>query len=135
MQVRWSDVDLFGHVNNAAFLRYLDDARFSAFTRMGVDELGALTEALLVVVKHEIDYRAPLTFTQVPVVVEVWVPRIGRSSVDFCYRVTSGETEHLVARSRMVQLDRDTHRPRPFTDEERTAFEAHPGPELDLRSW
>ncbi|MCL1871049.1 MAG: acyl-CoA thioesterase [Promicromonosporaceae bacterium] len=135
MQVRWSDVDLFGHVNNAAFLRYLDDARFATFPRIGVDELGALTEALLVVVKHEIDYRAPLTFTQAPVVVEVWVPRVGRSSVDFCYRITSGKTEHLLARSRMVQLDRESHRPRPFTDDERVSFEGHPGPEVVLHGW
>ena len=87
------------------------------------------------VVKHEIDYRAPLTFTKAPVVVEVWVPRIGRSSVDFGYRIVSGGIEHLVARSRMVQLARDTHRPRPFTDEERASFDAHRGPEVVLHGW
>lgn len=139
MQVRWSDVDLFGHVNNAAFLRYLDDARFTLFPRMGVDELGAMTASLLVVVKHEIDYLAPIRFRQEPVVVEVWVPRLGRSSVDFAYEVLDGEgpggAVALRARSRMVQLDRATHTPRPFTDDERTTFAALPGDSPDLHAW
>lgn len=139
MQVRWSDVDLFGHVNNAAFLRYLDDARFMLFPRMGVDDVGAMTASLLVVVKHEIDYLAPLRFRPTPVVVEVWVPRLGRSSVDFAYEVLDGEGPDAVvalrARSRMVQLDRATHTPRPFTDEERTTFAAYPGASPELRAW
>jgi acyl-CoA thioester hydrolase len=137
MPVRWSDVDLFGHVNNAAFLRYLDDARFTLFPRMGVDEDGAMTASLLVVVKHEIDYVTPLTFRPVPFAVEVWVPRIGRSSVDFAYEIAdeAGSTTYLRARSRMVQLDRATHAPRHFTDEERAAFEQYAGAEPELHGW
>ncbi|ADG75954.1 thioesterase superfamily protein [Cellulomonas flavigena DSM 20109] len=139
MQVRWSDVDLFGHVNNAAFLRYLDDARFTLFPRMGVDEVGAMTASLLVVVKHEIDYLAPIRFRPAPVAVEVWVPRLGSSSVDFAYEVLDGDAPNapvaLRARSRMVQLDSATYRPRPFTDEERAVFEAFRGDSPELRGW
>jgi acyl-CoA thioester hydrolase len=138
MQVRWSDVDLFGHVNNAAFLRYLDDARFTLFPAMGVDDAGALTASLLVVVKHEIDYVAALTFTTAPFAVEVWVPRIGRSSVDFAYEVAdAGDPEivYLRARSRMVQLDHATHSARTFTGDERAVFEAYPGEAPVLRGW
>ncbi|WP_019135263.1 acyl-CoA thioesterase [Cellulomonas massiliensis] len=133
--VRWSDVDLFGHVNNAAFLRYLDDARFTVFPRMGVDESGAMTASLLVVVKHEIDYLAPLTFRLAPFEVQVWVARLGRSSVDFAYEIVDGATVVLRARSRMVQLDRASHQPRAFTDDERADFEAYLGPEPELRGW
>ncbi|MBO3094644.1 acyl-CoA thioesterase [Cellulomonas dongxiuzhuiae] len=139
MQVRWSDVDLFGHVNNAAFLRYLDDARFTLFPRMGVDEVGAMTASLLVVVKHEIDYLAPIRFRPAPVVVEVWVPRLGRSSVDFAYEIIDGEDPDgvvaLRARSRMVQLDGASYTARPFTDEERATFAAFPGGSPDLHAW
>lgn len=138
MQVRWSDVDLFAHVNNAAYLGYLDDARFTLFPSMGVDETGALTASRLVVVKHEIDYHAPLTFRQAPFAVEVWVPRIGRSSVDFGYEifdVANPETVYLRARSRMVQLDQASHTSREFTAEERAAFEAFPGPPPELHRW
>jgi len=138
MHVRWSDVDLFGHVNNAAYLRYLDDARFMLFPSMGVDETGALTASLLVVVKHEIDYVAPLTFRPAPFAVEVWVPRIGRSSADFAYEIVDPAepgTVYLRARSRMVQLDRATHASRAFTAAERAAFEAYGEDAPELRAW
>lgn len=138
MPVRWSDVDLFGHVNNAAYLRYLDDARFTLFPSMGVDEMGALSASLLVVVKHEIDYVAPLTFRPAPFAVEVWVSRIGRSSVDFAYEIVDAAdagTVYLRARSRMVQLDKATHTARAFTPEERALYEAYLDAAPELRGW
>ncbi len=138
MQVRWSDVDLFGHVNNAAYLGYLDDARFTLFPSMGVDETGALTASMLVVVKHEIEYLSALTYRPAPFAVEVWVPRIGRSSVDFAYEILDAanpETVYLRARSRMVQLDTATHAARAFTAQERAAFESHLGASPELHSW
>lgn len=136
MPVRWSDVDLFGHVNNAAFLRFLDDARFATFPRMGVDVAGAVTDAVLVVVKHEIDYLAAVPFTSDPVTVEVWVSRIGSSSVDFGYEVVSGRgVPLLLARSRMVQVDRASERPRAFSEAERADFSAYRDAEPVLRGW
>lgn len=139
MQVRWSDVDLFAHVNNAAYLRFLDDARFALFPSMGVDPAGRPTDSLLVVVKHEIEYLAPLAFRPEPVAVDVWVPRIGRSSVDFGYEIADDAgrtpTVYLRARSRMVQLDRHTHEPRPFTASERAVFEGYAGDAPVLHGW
>lgn len=140
--VRWSDVDLFGHVNNAAFLRFLDDARFAAFPGMGVDEAGAISETVLVVVKHEIDYLTPVRFTAKPLAVETWVSRVGTSSVDFGYEVAVADDEGdpfaapaLRARSRMVQVDRESGRPRPFDDAQRAAFVTHTDAAPTLRGW
>ncbi|MCB2174255.1 MAG: acyl-CoA thioesterase [Actinomycetales bacterium] len=134
-QVRWSDVDLFGHVNNAAYLRYLDDARFALFD-MGVDDDGQLTSSRLVVVKHEIDYLGRLTYRPQPIDVEVWVPRIGRTSVDMAYEVLDADrTVYLRASSRMVQLDAASGTARPFTPDERAAFEAYPGEAPALHPW
>jgi acyl-CoA thioester hydrolase len=143
MQVRWSDVDLFAHVNNAAYLRYLDDARFALFPSMGVDPAGRPTDSLLVVVKHEIEYLAPLAFRPEPIAVDVWVPRTGRSSVDFAYEIVDDAAAapgvepvvYLRARSRMVQLDRGTHQSRPFTPDERAVFETYPGEAPVLHGW
>ncbi|WP_284251514.1 acyl-CoA thioesterase [Litorihabitans aurantiacus] len=136
MPVRWSDVDLFGHVNNAAFLRFLDDARFATFPRMGVDVAGVVTDAVLVVVKHEIDYLAAVPFTSDPVTVEVWVSRIGTSSVDFGYEVrASAGTPLLRACSRMVQVDRGSGRPRAFSDAERADFSRYRDDAPTLRPW
>lgn len=133
--VRWSDVDLFGHVNNAAYLRYLDDARFALFD-MGVDDDGQLTASLLVVVKHEIDYLGQLMYRPAPIDVEVWVPRIGRTSVDIAYEVLDEDREvYLRARTRMVQLDAASRQPRPFTEAERDALLTYPGDTPHLHGW
>lgn len=143
--VRWSDVDLFGHVNNAAFLRFLDDARFAAFPGLGVDAAGEISEEVLVVVKHEIDYLAPVRFTAEPLAVEVWVSRVGTSSVDFGYEIRGGgdggsgegrePTTYLRARSRMVQVDRSSGRPRAFDDVQRERFATHTDEAPELRPW
>lgn len=133
--VRWSDVDLFGHVNNAAYLRYLDDARF-ALLDMGVDATGAPTASWLAVVKHEIDYLGQLTYRPAPIDVELWVPRVGRTSVDIAYEVVDeARVVYLRARTRMVQLDAVSRTPRAFTEAERAAFASYPGVEPHLRGW
>lgn len=137
LPVRWSDVDLFGHVNNAAFLRFLDDARFATFPGLGVDAEGGLSDSVLVVVKHEIDYLAPVSFTAEPLEVQVWVCRVGGSSVDFGYeiRTRDGATSFLLAHSRMVQVDRASGRPRPFDAEERASLARYTDAEPVLRGW
>lgn len=158
LPVRWSDVDLFGHVNNAAWVRFLDDARFAVFPTMGVDASGSVGAAVMVVVKNEIDYRAPVPFTSRPLAVQVWVSRIGTSSVDFGYEVSVGEgggdggvggaanddgavaasgdsDAVLVARSRMVQVDRATGRPLAFSDAERSDLARHLDDAPVLRTW
>ncbi|SVD71327.1 uncharacterized protein METZ01_LOCUS424181, partial [marine metagenome] len=33
LKTRWKDIDLFGHVNNAVFLTYIEDARIMYFKR------------------------------------------------------------------------------------------------------
>lgn len=135
-RVRWSDVDAFGHVNNAAFLRILDDARFTTFPTMGIDPSGALTDTILVVGKHEVDYLAPLAFTTRPIEVELWVPRVGTSSVDFAYEVLDPEGKVCVrALSRMVNLDRAALRAVALPESDREHFLAHPGPVPRLRGW
>ena len=57
VQVRWSDMDAMGHVNNAAYLTYLETAREPWFAALGADdELHALRDAAV-----EIDYLSQLT--------------------------------------------------------------------------
>ncbi|GIG30317.1 acyl-CoA thioesterase [Cellulomonas marina] len=139
LRVRWSDVDLFGHVNNGAFLRYLDDARFAVLPTMGVDATGRLTDTMLVVVKHEIDYVAPAPFRPEPLAVELWVPRIGRTSVDIAYEVLDATGDapatYVRALSRMVQVEALTQAPRAFDEEQRGLLGAWSGPGPVLRGW
>lgn len=64
--LRWSDMDAYGHVNNVQFLRLLEDARVVAIREWFLGRPSMLDEGI-VVSRHAIEYRAPLTFRPAPV--------------------------------------------------------------------
>ena len=63
-------MDAYGRVNDVEFLRYLEEARIALLVEAAAN--GGVTTLLgeVVVVRHEIDYRRPLTFRPEPVLVE-----------------------------------------------------------------
>ena len=92
--MRWADMDLQGHVNNVIYVDYLQEARVDMLrvhaAREGTDQLA---EAL-VVVHHEVHYRAPLTYRFQPVSIECWVTDIRAASFTMAYEVFHEEPGH-----------------------------------------
>ena len=84
--LRFSDTDAMGHVNNARFLSYLEDARVALFRDLagGVD---GLLERGVILARVEIDYRRPVELDPHPIECDVWVSRIGTASFDMGYRL------------------------------------------------
>ena len=72
--LRWSDMDAYGHVNNVQYLRLLEDARVVGFQEWFPDRPTLVDEGI-VVSRHVIEYRAPLTYRPAPV--EVDLSRLG----------------------------------------------------------
>ena len=66
-------------VHNARFLEYFEAARADLVNEL-VD-LGRPLRMSLVVARHEIDYLVPLVYRQEPIPVDLWVERIGGSSI------------------------------------------------------
>jgi len=97
IKVRFRDVDSMGHVNNAVYLNYFEEARIGFFEQLvGLEwdwkEFGIL------VARHEIDYRLPVELND-RVHVETWCEHIGKTSIIMMYNVhtqngicTSGKT-------------------------------------------
>jgi acyl-CoA thioester hydrolase len=75
--VRYGDTDLNGHVNNAAFLTYLETAR-TLFLLNPVDPVLPTGQGLAIV-RLVMDYRAEMRWGA-SVEVGMAVPRIGRTS-------------------------------------------------------
>ena len=77
--VRWSDMDAYGHVNNARFLTLYEEARVAMFfVGARAHGLGSFEEGI-VIARHEIDYLRPVDYGD-PVRIEMWVSRAaGRS--------------------------------------------------------
>jgi acyl-CoA thioester hydrolase len=85
--MRWADMDLQGHVNNVIYVDYLQEARVDMLRVHAKREAtGELAEAL-VVVRHEVHYRAPLTYDFKPVSIECWVTDIRAASFTMAYEV------------------------------------------------
>jgi acyl-CoA thioester hydrolase len=106
--VRWGDLDAFGHVNNATYLVYAQEARF-AWSKM----------IEMVVARAEVDFIAPIYTGDIYIDVEIWVNKIGNSSFGLTYEMKNGD--ELLARIKTVQVtvSMDTKKSRPLKDSER----------------
>jgi acyl-CoA thioester hydrolase len=123
IEIRWRDVDAYGHVNNAVYLNYLEEARDAWVQTV----LGAVSGSTwdFVLARVEIDFRAELTQDDGAVIVRCALDRIGRSSVGTREEVRKRDgTISAEARSIVVPRDPGTGRSRPLTDAEREALEA-----------
>ena len=111
VSVRWGDLDAYGHVNNVALVQLLEEARVSLLVDLGWT--GDTQGTGFYVVRHEVDYIAPVSYRVEPLVVEVWVDHIGRSSWTVAYDVLDSEGQPLAhARSVLVAINLETGRPR-----------------------
>lgn len=102
--VRFADVDGMRHVNNAMYVTYLENAR-TAWVH-DVDDPRTFDDIEFILARVEVDYKAAATLRDT-VRVQMWVPRIGRKSWDFAYRLTdlSGETLFALAKTTQVAFD------------------------------
>jgi acyl-CoA thioester hydrolase len=106
--VRWGDLDAFGHVNNATYLVYAQEARY-AWSKM----------IEMVVARAEVDFIAPIYVGDIYLDVEIWVNKIGNSSFGLTYEMKNGD--ELIARIKTVQVtvSLETKKSRPINDAER----------------
>ena len=117
--VRWDDIDAFGHINNAKYLTYIQEARFD-FTWLSRVRAGVKPYLVdMVVGRAEVDYLTPIYEAGFDVGVDIWVSRIGNSSLDMRYEITSDKGVHAKARTVQVAIDMDTKKSRPLAEEER----------------
>jgi acyl-CoA thioester hydrolase len=125
--IRWRDLDAYGHVNNAVYLNYLEEAR-DAWVE---EALGAAGDAWdFVLARVEIDFRRELTQDDGEVVVRCRLGSVGRSSVRTIEEIVKRDgTVSAVAESVIVPRDPATGRSRPLSDEERAALDARLAPE------
>lgn len=103
IELRFSDLDLYGHVNSVVYFSYLETARVKLFK----DFFQELTERqIFTVVAHaECDYKLPILFGD-ELVVSVAVARIGTSSFDLVYRLYDGkEKTYATALTTLVCFD------------------------------
>lgn len=129
--LRWSDLDAYGHVNNARFLTLYEEARVALMFALG-RELGLTFADGVVIRRHEIDYLRPVDYPLVPVGesgptvrVEMWVEEIRPSRFTIGYELFDGEALASRARSVLVPFDLERQRPRRLSADERAFLEPY----------
>lgn len=133
--LRWGDMDAYQHVNNATYLRYLEEGRIQAFQEWFGDVHGLLDEGI-VVARTEIDYLVPLVYGREPARVVLWCSHVSGASFDLAYEIgrAGSEVVHVRAEVTMVTFDLRKQAPRRLTDGERAALEKVLGEPVPLRS-
>jgi len=120
-QIRWSDMDAFGHVNNARYLTLFEEARTDLVARVaGREGLTGLMTGV-VVARHEIDYLRPIDYQPDPVRIDTWIVLVRNASFTVAYEMFDHDGGAVVARSRtlMVPFDLERQRPRRLAAEEK----------------
>ena len=118
--IRWRDMDAFGHVNNAVYLTYIEEAH-DEFLRHTVGNGDG--SAHVVVARIEIDFLAQLTQGDGPLVASCKLESLGRTSITTAEELSTFDGR-LAARARsvMVKVARDTGVPEPLSEDERRAL-------------
>lgn len=122
LEIRWRDLDVYGHVNNAVYLSYLEEVR----DRWLGETLGDSDEIWnWVLARVAIDYRAELRREDGSVWGSCGLARLGRSSVTTreVLRKADG-TVAAEAEAVLVARDPETGSSRPIRDQERALLEA-----------
>ncbi len=148
VQVRWADLDAYGHVNNAAMLTLAEEARIHGlWSDAGHDKSGEPVEAAstgsarvfqagpdsgtsTLIARQEVDYLMPIPHYRDPIEIEMWVGKLGGASFDVCYEIYSpaGQTPRVLFTRVMtviVMVDTATMRPRKMNDAERAELEKY----------
>ncbi len=121
IQRRYGDIDQQGHVNNVVFFDYLQDARVALLFSVWHSTMRDLQQ---VIVHQEMSYKKSLLLALEPVVVEVWVSKIGNTSYSLAYRVLDDNGDLAAeASTTLATIDPTTGRPARIPDNLRVVLE------------
>lgn len=146
IELRWGDQDAYGHINNVAFARYLEESRVRTFwlgtgrERTGMERHfrgdGPAGPKMLVA-SQQIQFLRVLEYTEYPLVVELWIGRLGGSSLEVHYELIDGsKPERTVvaqAITTVVVVDGQTMEPVRLSEDGRASVEAWMDAPLVLR--
>ena len=146
LDLRWADQDAYGHINNVAFARYLEEARVRLFwlgaarEKTGVEGYfrGDVPEGpKMLVASQQIAFTQVLNYSATPITVEVWIGKLGGSSLEVHYEVidNTASERRVVAQAitTVVIVDGQTMRPQRLHEDGRVAIQPWIDTPLNLR--
>ena len=124
LTVRFSDCDPLGHVNNAVYSTYLEQARIDLWRKQAGYELRRAASGRqprgegFILARTEIDFRSQAHDGD-ELEVRLGLEGFGRTSAKYSYEIVDVETGRLVVEAKSVQVwyDYDTGKPAPLSEE------------------
>jgi len=113
VHVRFSDVDVYGHVNNVKYFEYFMEARILLLARLWRDVPEGTKEPVGVVAQTDVDYKLPILFRPEAYDAWSWISHVGTTSMTIESEICDGDTVLSRARVVMVLIDPDTGRAAP----------------------
>ncbi len=133
LEVRFRDCDSMGHVNNAVYFTYFEQARF-AYWRHVLQGRGGQTPRFILA-RAECDFKTPAAFGDL-LDIRARVSSIGRTSFSAEYEILHARQRNLMASARSVQVmfDYAAGQPVPIPDDIRARIEDFEGRSLAVRT-
>lgn len=124
IQVRFGDFDMFGHINNNAYLQYLDLGKALYFSEVVQDSLNPVTLGM-VIVNINVNFFSP-TVPDEPIVLETACIRLGERSAQLGQRILNPVTGNVKceAITTMAGFDVKTQSGAPIPEPVRRALAA-----------
>ncbi len=104
--VRYGDLDPQGHVNNARYLTYLENARVAYLKHLDLWDGKSFLEVGIILASINLDFKAPIIMAH-DIRVGVRVSRLGRKSLDMDYLIEEKNTRQCFAAGSTVLVAYD----------------------------
>ncbi|EKD53627.1 MAG: Thioesterase superfamily protein [uncultured bacterium] len=117
VEVRWGDMDAFGHVNNSVFLTYFEQARISWWQSITPPDI-SFTDTGPVIINAYCVFLKAITYPET-VNVKLWAGPPGRSSYENFYVISSQKEDSILyaeGSTKVVWVDRKLERSIPLPD-------------------
>jgi acyl-CoA thioester hydrolase len=128
-------MDLLGHVNNVTYVDYLQEARVDMLRVHPPTSGGEALAEGVVVVRHEVQYLAPLVFRLEPVSIELWVTEVRAATFTLAYEIfdetPEGRRVYLRARTVLTPYVFDGEHPRRVAPREREVLTRFLEPDVE----
>jgi acyl-CoA thioester hydrolase len=134
IQIRYSDIDAQGHVNNARYITFTEYARFRYLTEVGLWDGQTFMDLGLIVADTHMSYLAPIQLNQ-RIRVGTRVSRIGNKSMVFDFQIEDENNGKVMATAEtiMVCYDYHTETTTPVSDDWRKKISLYEGVNFQSR--
>jgi acyl-CoA thioester hydrolase len=106
IEVRYGDLDPQGHLNNAKYLTYIEQARINYVRHLGLWDGGSFLELGMILAEVRLTFHQPVLFGQA-VQVGVRVTRLGNKSLEMEFHIEDAQNGTLFASGSSVQVAYD----------------------------